>query len=105
MRKIMQRLFAIFFVKSLPATVVGILLETRALLSADWPQFRGPHRDGSWDETGILENFPRDGLRIKWRSPVGGGWASPVVAQGRAFVFDVELIKPIAHERLHCFEE
>jgi outer membrane protein assembly factor BamB len=105
MRKMMQRLFAMFFVKSLPAMVVVILLVTRALLAADWPQFRGPHRDGSWDETGILEKFARDGLKIKWRRPVGGGWASPVVAQGRTFVFDVELIKPMAHERLHCFEE
>ncbi len=71
----------------------------------DWPQFRGPHRDGSWEETGILESFPREGLKIRWRQPVGGGWSSPVVVQGRVFVFDVELIKPTARERLHCFEE
>jgi hypothetical protein len=28
-----------------------------------------------------------------------------VVVQGRVFVFDVELTKPSARERLHCFEE
>jgi outer membrane protein assembly factor BamB len=75
------------------------------VLAADWPQFRGPHRDGSWDETGILESFPKEGLRICWRHPVGGGFSSPVVSEGRVFVSDVELIKPIARERVHCFEE
>ena len=91
--------------KALPAAALGFLLGTRAAPGTDWPQFRGPHRDGTWDETGILESFPRDGLKIRWRHPVGGGWASPVVVQGRAFVFDVEMIKPSARERLHCFEE
>ena len=91
--------------KTLPAAVLCILLGTRAALGTDWPQFRGPNRDGNWDEMGILESFPREGLKIRWRQPVGGGWSSPVVVQGRVFVFDVELIKPSARERLHCFEE
>jgi outer membrane protein assembly factor BamB len=73
--------------------------------ATDWPQFRGPKRDGTWDETGILETFPRAGLKIRWRHPVGGGFSSPVVAQGRVFVSDVELIKPSPRERVHCFDE
>lgn len=88
--------------------VLGLLLLTHGpavTLAADWPQFRGPNRDGSWAETGILESFPKDGLKIRWRRPVGGGFASPVVAHGRVFVFDVELVKPTARERLHCFDE
>jgi outer membrane protein assembly factor BamB len=76
-----------------------------ATLAADWPQFRGPRRDGSWSEANSFETFPPEGLKIQWRQPVGGGFASPVVADGRVFVFDVELVKPIARERLHCFEE
>src|SRR5204863_10207908 len=90
------------------AHFVGLLfaaIVAPRVLATDWPQFRGPHRDGNWEETGILESFPRDGLKIHWRHAVGGGWASPVVAQGRVFVFDVELTKPSARERLHCFDE
>src|SRR6185295_1518679 len=71
------------------ALVVYGMLLAGDVLAADWPQFRGPHRDGSWDETGILESFPKEGLRICWRHPVGGGFSSPVVSEGRAFVSDV----------------
>jgi len=86
--------------------VLGLLLLIASGAEAtDWPQFRGPNRDGNWNETGILESFPRAGLKIRWRHPVGGGWSSPVVAQGRVFVSDVELTKPSARERVHCFEE
>lgn len=73
--------------------------------AADWPQFRGPRRDGTWEEDGVLEKFPERGLNIEWRRPVGGGFASPVAAGGRVFVLDVDLVKPAARERLHCFEE
>lgn len=83
----------------------GWLLGAAVTWAADWPQFRGPHWDGVWEETGILEAFPQEGLRIKWRRPAGGGWASPVVAHGRVFLFDVELVKPSARERLHCLDE
>ncbi|MDZ4288799.1 MAG: PQQ-binding-like beta-propeller repeat protein [Prosthecobacter sp.] len=41
---------------------------------------------------------------IPWRTAVGNGFASPVVAKGRVFLFDAELTRP-AKERLHCFEE
>src|SRR5258708_27506698 len=95
----MQTHFATLLCRALAGAVLGILLGARAALATDWPQFRGPNRDGNWEETGILESFPREGLKIRWRQPVGGGWPSPVVVQGRVFVFDVELIKPTARER------
>jgi len=101
----MQTRFANLFFKALPGAVLGILLGARATLATDWPQFRGPNRDGNWDGTGILESFPREGLKIRWRQPVGGGFSSPVVGQGKVFVSDVELTIPSAIERVHCFEE
>ena len=71
----------------------------------DWPQFRGPNRDSSWNEAGILETFPADGLKVRWRTPIGGGFSSPVVAEGRVYVTDSKLEPPTAHEGIHCFEE
>ncbi len=59
-----------------------------AARAEDWPQWSGPNRDGVWNETGIMESFPPGGLKICWRAPVGRGWSSPVVAQGRVYVTD-----------------
>jgi hypothetical protein len=70
----------------------------------DWPQFRGPNRDGVWNETGIIESFPPGGLKISWRAPVGPGFSSPVVAEGRVFVTDSQVSRPKARERVLCFD-
>lgn len=61
-------------------------------------------RDGAWREKGILEKFPADGLKTVWRVEAGGGWSSPVVADGRVFFADSELKKPKARERVRCMD-
>jgi outer membrane protein assembly factor BamB len=76
-----------------------------AARAADWPQWRGPNRDNVWNETGILKNFPAGGLKFRWRTPVGPGWSSPVVVQGRVYLTDMRLEKPKAWERIQCFKE
>ena len=53
-----------------------------------WTDFRGPRRDGQYDEMPILTNWPAAGLRQLWRAPCGGGYASFVVAEGRAFTIE-----------------
>ncbi len=54
----------------------------------DWPQWLGPQRDGIWRETGIVDKFPAGGPTVRWRAPLGGGYAGPAVAGGRVFVTD-----------------
>jgi outer membrane protein assembly factor BamB len=54
----------------------------------DWPQWLGPQRDGVWREKGILDKFPKGGPKVRWRAPVGGGYAGPAVAGGRVYVTD-----------------
>src|SRR5262245_27103454 len=71
----------------------------------DWPQWRGPDRDGVWRETGILQKLPAEGLQVRWRAPVGPGWSSPIIARGRVYLTDMRLEKPRAWERIHCFKE
>jgi outer membrane protein assembly factor BamB len=80
-------------------------LLSAALRAEDWPQWRGLNRDGVCGETGLLESFPAEGLKVRWRAPVGWGWSSPVVAQGRVYLADSEVVKPKAKERVHCFDE
>ena len=54
----------------------------------DWRQWMGPGRDGVYHESGVIESIPDEGLKVKWRTPVGGGYAGPAVADGRVFLFD-----------------
>jgi outer membrane protein assembly factor BamB len=54
----------------------------------DWPEIRGKGRLGVWNETGIVERFPADGLKVLWRTPVAQGYAGPAVSEGRVFVVD-----------------
>ena len=77
----------------------------QAARADDWPQFRGANRDSVWNETGIMQTFPPDGLKITWRALVGNGLSSPVVAKGRVYLLGSELEKPKARERLHCLDE
>lgn len=86
--------------------MVALLLPScMAAQAEDWPQFRGPNRDGVWNDTGVLQTFPADGLKIRWRVPVSGGLSSPIVTEGRVFLCDAETKKPKAWERVHCFDE
>src|SRR5713226_3441058 len=87
------------------AAFILVWLPPGSLRAEDWPQWRGPHRDGVWRETGILETFPPGGLTIRWRVSVGYGWSSPVVTQGRVYLTDSRMERPKAWERVHCFDE
>jgi outer membrane protein assembly factor BamB len=53
-----------------------------------WTDYRGPKRDGSYEETPVLADWPATGLTPLWKQPVGGGYASFVVARGRAFTIE-----------------
>jgi outer membrane protein assembly factor BamB len=53
-----------------------------------WTDFRGPFRDGRYTEANINTDWPSQGLPLLWRQPVGGGYASFVVARGVAFTIE-----------------
>lgn len=54
--------------------------------SADWPQFRGPNRDGVSEETGLLKAWPKDGPTLVWTATgLGGGYSSVSVAGERIY--------------------
>ncbi|MDB6064301.1 MAG: WD40-like repeat-like protein [Pedosphaera sp.] len=67
-----------------------------AITPAYWTDFRGPNRDGHYDEMPILTNWPATGLRALWDQPIGAGYGSFVVAEGLAFTIeqrrDIEMI-------------
>lgn len=53
-----------------------------------WTDFRGPRRDGRYDEMPILTKWPAAGPQRLWRKPIGGGYASFVIANGKAFTIE-----------------
>ena len=53
-----------------------------------WTNFRGPKRDGKYDEMSISTNWPATGLPKIWGEPVGVGHASFVVADGKAYTIE-----------------
>src|SRR5438094_3334310 len=62
-----------------------------SLHADDWPQWLGPQRDGVWRETGILEKFPADGPKVRWRTAIGGGYTGPAVARDHVYLMDRQL--------------
>ncbi|MCI0354115.1 MAG: PQQ-binding-like beta-propeller repeat protein, partial [Acidobacteria bacterium] len=68
--------------------LAALVLATMPARGDDWPQWLGPQRDGVWRESGILKTFPKDGPQVRWRTPIGGGYAGPAVAGGRVYVTD-----------------
>ncbi len=61
------------------------ILASLAPVAADWPQWRGPNRDGMVSAL-VPEVWPR-ALKEEWKMVVGVGHASPVESQGRIYVF------------------
>ena len=70
------------------ATVAGFGASSAA--AEDWPEWRGAGRLGVWNETGILDEFPDGGLKVRWRTPIRAGYAGPAVAGGKVFVVDAQ---------------
>jgi outer membrane protein assembly factor BamB len=70
------------------ALLTVILVIGTAARGDDWPQWMGPRRDDVWRESGIIDKFPAEGLNVKWRVPIDGGYSGPAVADGRVYIMD-----------------
>jgi len=52
----------------------------------EWPQWRGPNRDGVSKETGLLKQWPEAGPPLVWKtSGAGRGYSSMSVSKGRLY--------------------
>lgn len=89
---------------------IRVSLATASLLLAvcvqvdaeDWPQWRGPHRDGVAHETGLLKEWPEGGPPIVWQVETAGvGYSSMSVKDGRVMTQgDLDGV-----EHIICFNE
>src|SRR6266850_1043200 len=77
-----------FGTRSLVCVVLSVALCANA---DDWPQWRGPQRDGISRETGLLKEWPKDGPKLKWQvNNVGSGYATPAVVGDRIYLLGNE---------------
>ena len=83
--------------------LITVLLPGPSLPADDWPQWRGPTRDGVWRETGIIEAFSTAELTPAWSAPVGPGFSGPTVAGDKVFLTD-RVTSPSQQERVLCFD-
>ncbi len=68
----------------------------------DWPQFRGPRGDGTWQGPKLDEKWPDSGLKPLWKQEIGGGYAGISVVGN--FVYTLDRQKPPEErERILCY--
>lgn len=69
------------------AFVIGFAVSSVSIAQADdWPQWRGPHRDGISQEAGLLQKWPDGGPKLLWKiSDAGSGFSTPAVVGDRIY--------------------
>jgi outer membrane protein assembly factor BamB len=68
-----------------PRLLFAALL-TLPLVAADWPQWRGPNRDGVSKETGLLKEWPKGGPKLLWTfKKAGAGYSCPAIVGDRLY--------------------
>ena len=73
-----------------------------SLSGADWPQWRGPHRNGISEETGLLKEWPKEGPKLRWQiKESGSGYSTPSIVGQRLYVLgneglDKEFVQALA---------
>ncbi len=90
---------------------LAALLTAGFVSAGDWPRWRGPRGDGSWDAPRLPDRWPAGGPKTVWRQPVGGGYAGIAVAGGKVYTLDrIDPAGPAADdgpdgtERVLCFD-
>ncbi len=83
---------------------IWIIFINFALYAQDWPDWRGKNRDGTWNETGVINTFENDTIPHKWSVEIGSGYSGPTVSNGKVYVTDL-VAKPNQTEGVLCFDE
>ena len=72
--------------KKIGSSVLAVAVLTGIVTAADWPQWRGPDRDGISKETGILADWSQPPRRLWLVTTSGAGYAGPAVAGGVVYI-------------------
>lgn len=86
----MKTLFLDWHIKLLlPMTLLGFA--ATGLRAADFPQWRGPQRDGHSPETDLLQEWPKEGPKLLWQvTDIGSGFSTPSVVGDHIYLLGNE---------------
>ncbi len=88
---------------SLILLTAGCVGDFASALGADWPQWRGPRRNGATAETGLLQQWPADGPPLRWqRTDLGSGYGSPAVVGSHLYLLDNQGLEDEGVVALHA---
>ncbi len=66
---------------------IGLGLSFQAAQAGDWPQWRGPDRNGISKEKGLLQEWPKEGPHLNWQvKDLGEGYSTPSIVGERLYV-------------------
>jgi outer membrane protein assembly factor BamB len=78
----------------LAVLILGMMaagMVTLSLCADDWPQWRGPDRNGLSQETGLLKEWPEGGPKVLWQlKEIGSGYSTPAVVGERLYLMSNE---------------
>ena len=75
----------------------------RRIALGDWPELRGPDRDGTSRETGLPEKWSASGENLLWRAPYGGR-STPVIFGNHVYVQNPSGREAALQERVMCLD-
>ena len=88
------------------ACLLSAVFLTAPAFAADWPQWRGPNRDGISAEKGLMDKWPADGPKLVWKktdlADIGAGYGSPAVVGGKMYIIGSDGPKQDAKEFVTC---
>lgn len=70
------------------AILALLSLSLASALAEDWPCWRGPRQDGTWNAPPLPNAWPEAGPEVVWKAPVGAGYSGIAVADGRVWTMD-----------------
>ena len=73
-----------------------------ACVAGDWPDWRGPNRDGTSSEKSLPERWSLKGDNLAWKAPYGGR-STPVILGDRLYLENTVGARETEQERLMCF--
>src|SRR5436190_2560035 len=100
---IMRSKLSLLFTLALLAGLVAAAQSPRGVALGDWPEARGPSRDGVSKETGLPEQWALNGQTFLWRVPYGGR-SAPVVMGNRVYVQNPSGRGPDLQERVMALD-